>query len=237
MRMKKLMAYFGVMLILLIVFVCGMQYGKNSFLSKKVVMACQGIVNVNDKNCQYRYRLENRKGTYILTIIFESEDKDMDYCVFEKRYEEIMPRTIKDVVQVVDVNSDGVKDLIFDIGIWGKVRKALCFVYDERTRNYVELEGFEELCSPVFDARYNVFFENYQKDMGIYTSNKYCVEGKSIKLVGSLLEEALNEYKDEYPVYSEYKVIDGENRLLSRRRSFTDNDMYLNLYKWNNCIE
>ena len=43
--------------------------------------------------------------------------------------EDFMPKTVMDGMEIMDVNSDGVDDFLFDLGIYGQMRLKACLVY------------------------------------------------------------------------------------------------------------
>lgn len=61
--------------------------------------------------------------------------------------------TIRQGLQIVDVNGDGSDDLLMDLGLTGQIKIALCLVYDKGSDDYVIVEGFTELAYPCVGYR------------------------------------------------------------------------------------
>lgn len=61
--------------------------------------------------------------------------------------------TIRQGLQIVDVNGDGSDDLLMDLGLTGQIKIALCLVYDEESDDYIIVEGFTELAYPCVGYR------------------------------------------------------------------------------------
>lgn len=143
---------------------------------------------------------------YAMDLRFYDDDsiKQIQQLSYTLR-EDFMPETIQFPIHIDDINKDGNDDFILDLGIYGKIKLALCYVFDSDQKGYVNLIGFDELMTPRYEKGY--IYEHRTNDPTEYVKNKYQVNGNELILVASLYA---NYGGSKSPVYSEKVLIDGE---------------------------
>lgn len=121
----------------------------------------------------------------VLQISFTNylDDTDFQTLTYQLR-DDFMPLTIRDGIEIMDINGDGSDDFLFDLGVYGKMRLKACLVYDPEVKQYVFVDGFEELNAPIF---VNGYFITEPMPMDVpMTKEKYSVVGTALCHVGSL---------------------------------------------------
>lgn len=118
-----------------------------------------------------------------------------------------MPETVRQGLEIADVNRDGSDDIILSLGIWGKFTYSVCYVYDLESKSYTKLKGFDEISSPEFSDGFEFLFGRWQDNAREYGIDKYVVNGSEVNLIAKLhIEYATSQGTR----YTEQKVIDGE---------------------------
>jgi|GEM_PF-1321793 len=146
------------------------------------------------------------ENQYVIDLQFYDYDskKQIQQLSYALR-DDFMPETVHNPIQIYDVNIDGSYDIIIDLGIYGKIRLALCYIYDSDKKGYVKLAGFDELMTPSYKQGY--VFEEWRGDATEYGINKYGVYGNEMVLVASLYWKYGG---NPNPAYTEKILIDGE---------------------------
>lgn len=143
---------------------------------------------------------------YVIDLQFyDYSSKELIQQLSYTMRDDFISRTVENPLQLVDINKDGNKDIILDLGIYGKAKLALCYVYDPDQKGYVQLEGFDELLTPQYNAGY--IYENQNNDTPNYVKNKYMVNGNKMILVASL---AATYASSPSPVYTEKVMTNDE---------------------------
>jgi len=163
--------------------------------------------------------VENRAEEFDLTYYTRSDKPGQYYLVLKVLGEAItydlrdncMPETISGF-ETVDVDADRNEDIIIDLGIYGKVRLAMCYLYDRETQKYVPLEGFDGLEQGQYNKILGCVMEE-RHFLNEYVRNKYTVKDKKLLLTGSLYwayPESVPPGEIGGPRYTEKALRDGE---------------------------
>lgn len=142
---------------------------------------------------------------------------------------DFMSDTVRKGFQVVDINNDGNDDIIIDLGIYGKFRFAVCYVYDPDQKGYYQLIGFDDLMSPEYVIDQGIIFEEWRGDATEYGLNKYFVNGNEMVLVASLY---LKYGTPTSPICTEKILINGEMVIVKENVPLEEIDSN----EWNNSI-
>ena len=118
--------------------------------------------------------------------------------------EDFMPKTVMDGMEIMDVNSDGVDDFLFDLGIYGQMRLKACLVYNDETQQFVFVNDFEELNNPTFLNGYFVTEPMPMDAPRIF--DKYLLDGIKLCHVGRL---SITDYSDTQKFYTESEQVNG----------------------------
>ena len=140
--------------------------------------------------------------------------------------EDFNPVTITNGVDVTDMNQDGIDDFLFDLGAYGKMNKKACLVYDNETQQYIFIEDFEELNSPIYLNGYGYFVTApIPMDLPI-TYNRYSLDKTILNHVGKLSISP----SESGTLYTEYEQVNG--KWITTKDMVKEND--IELTKW--CI-
>lgn len=143
----------------------------------------------------------------VIQITFK---KYLDNSIFQtlsyQLPEDFDPATITDGVEVIDMNKDGIDDFLFDLGVYGKMIKKACLIYDNEVHQYTFIDGFEELNSPTFLKEYG-YFVTAPIPMNIpITYGRYLLDGTVLHHVGKL---SISQ-SESNTLYTEYEQVNGE---------------------------
>lgn len=143
-----------------------------------------GTMETADGSRLYEVQVtQNSDHRFGISFSMYQEGDETPLCQFS--YE--LPFHFDDVaiytdLQMTDVNGDGSDDILFEYGDTDRPKKAICFVYDPKEKNFAFVERLDGLVAPqyVSDGQF-IFEEEYNERV-----NKFKVEGKQLILVGSL---------------------------------------------------
>lgn len=162
-----------------------------------------------------------RNGSPEIQITFKQylEDTVFQTLSYPLR-EDFMPETVRDGLEVMDVNKDGIEDFLFDLGIYGKMRLKACMVYDHEAKKFVFVKDFEELNTPNF---VNGYFVTAPMPMDVpRTFDRYLLDGPMLCHVGSL---SISDSSESQIVYTESEQVNG--KWIITKNMVTENDIDL----------
>lgn len=160
----------------------------------------------NDDLLIYDFQIR-QENTPTMQITFRSlvDDAGCQTITYELS-EDFNPETIRDGLEVLDVNGDGINDFLIDLGIAGHMSFKACLVYDKTSGQYVFVEGFDELNAPRVLEGYVV---TSPIPMELPTTfYRYAIEGTELRLVGTL---SLSQNESQ-SYYTESELVNGEWR-------------------------
>lgn len=164
----------------------------------------------------------------VLQISFTNylDDADFQTLTYQLR-DDFMPPTVRDGIEIMDVNGDGSDDFLFDLGVYGKMRLKACLVYDHEAKQYVFVDGFEELNAPIF---VNGCFITAPMPMDVpVTKEKYSVVGTELCHVGKLFIYE----NDTQTLYTEQRQENGV--WMIEKEMVTESD--IDLFEWGKPTE
>jgi len=181
---------------------------------ENIVVISRYYGSLRTENDMVSFRIDTKQlgaMDYVVDLLFYEYASEMQ--IQHIRYalrDDFMPETIKNGYQIIDVNNDGSDDIILHLGIYGKRRIAVCFIYDPEQQCYCQLSGYDELFIPTYSRSEGIVYEEWI-DMPEYAINKYRVEGNDLILVASLywtynLPEK-NRYTEKVLIYGEMITI------------------------------
>ncbi|WP_347280310.1 hypothetical protein [uncultured Phocaeicola sp.] len=161
----------------------------------------------------------------VIQITFK---KNLDNSTFQtlsyQLPEDFDPVTITDGVEVIDMNKDGIDDFLFDLGVYGKISKKVCLVYNNEAQQYIFIDDFEELNSPAFLKEYGYFVTApIPMDLPM-TYDRYLLDGTILHHVGRL---SISQ-SESNTLYTEYEQVNGE--WITTKDMVNENDVELT--KW-----
>lgn len=132
--------------------------------------------------------------------------------------------SIKQGIQIADVNYDGAKDIILDLGIVGKKHDSICFVFDTALGEYTALDGFAELWTTFYLPSQHAFLEEPMPMSSPLKYKKYEVQNNKLVHIASLYLQPT----ESGDFYTEEHLVDGT--WVTVKESVKENE--INFYEW-----
>ncbi|WP_041703344.1 XAC2610-related protein [Lachnoclostridium phytofermentans] len=172
-----------------------------------VISLYYGNIDTVDGKVLYKIATKQMgEDRYVIDLEFyDNNSKELTQQLSYTLRDDFMPETVHNPLETADVNNDGSYDIIIDLGIYGKIKLALCYIYDPNQKGYIQLTGFDELMTPHYNAGY--IYEELRGEFNEYGRNKYRVDGTKLVLVASLHATYGGSPN---PIYTEKVLIDGK---------------------------
>lgn len=119
----------------------------------------------------------------------------------------LMVSSVGQGFQIVDLNQDGMDDVLIELGIRGQCMPMDCFLWQShKTQGPVLLPEFENLMIPRWSEELNMVINEWHNGPGEYAIERYVIEDDRLVLVESLTWS----YETGSPLYTVRKTVDGE---------------------------
>ena len=203
----------------------------NSTVQDSLISKYYGSIDVQDGLMTYKImtrKTDDNKYVIELLIFDYGREEEEDGLIQSITYDvdsSFMPETVRQGLEIADVNRDGSDDIILSLGIWGKFTYSVCYVYDLESKNYTKLRGFDEISSPEFSDGFEFLFGKWQDNAREYGIDKYVVNGSEVNLIAKLRIEYATSQGTRY---TEQKVIDGELVDIKKNVSYEE----INVEEW-----
>lgn len=172
-----------------------------------------GSIEVQDALLTYKIMtLKIDDYNYVIELHFFDyvQEKEKDGLIQSITYNvgsDFMPETIRQGLEIKDVNRDGSDDIILHLGLRGQARFLVCFVYDLESHSYTKLKEIDEVPTPNFSDDFEYVYGFWKDGPGGYGVEKYLIHGDELDLMATL---RINYEKSDAPQYTEQRMIDGE---------------------------
>ncbi len=161
------------------------------------------------------YYYEESKQNYFYELVVAGQAKRIPLR------NDFIPSTVTHGFEIEDVNQDGINDIIVELGIYGKMKPADCFI-GTADADFIQIAGFSELFGPVWMPASCTIMDSGRGGVGEYWMNRYEVSDAKLVLIESLSWVYTN---GSSPKYTEKKVINGETVIVQDSVSESEIDM------------
>lgn len=207
----------------------------NSVVQDSLISKYYGSIDVQDGLLTYKIiTRETDENKYVIDLFIfdygqgEEEDGLLQLITYDVD-SSFMPETVRQGLEIADVNRDGSDDIILSLGIWGKFTHSVCYVYDLKSKSYTKLRDFDEISSPEFSEGFKFLFGERQDNAREYEIDKYVVNGSEVNLIAKLRIEYATSQGTRY---TEQKVIDGKLVDIKKNVSYEE----INVKDWGKHI-
>lgn len=180
------------------------------------ILEFHGTVTINEEAEPldlYYYKESEQNYSYKLVVAGQSKTSPLR--------KDFIPSTVMYGFEIQDVNQDGIHDIIIELGVYGKMKPADCFIGTAEL-DYIQVAGFSELYNPVWMPASGTIIDSGRGGAGEYWMDRYEVHESELVLIESLSWK----YTDgSSPKYTEKKIINGKTVIVQDSVSESEIDI------------